>query len=90
MLKPSEDSLMEDMNSMDDDLMSLLNNFPSTMPVPDWYRRSSTVSNGQSSPLAGISGGSTGVEEVPQNASPTPAPARNLNACYWNNMPSIC
>ncbi|KAF3443668.1 hypothetical protein FNV43_RR13358 [Rhamnella rubrinervis] len=93
MYKPSEDPLMEDMNSMDDDLMSLLNNFPSTMPVPDWYRRSSTVCNGQSS-SAGISGGSARVEEVPQNMSPTPAPApkhdQNLDACYWNNMPSIC
>lgn len=85
---------MEDMNSVDDDLMSLLNNFPSTMPVPDWYRRSSTMSNGQSSSSAGISGGNARVEEVPQNVSPKPAPApkhdRNLDACYWNNMPSIC
>ncbi|KAH7533073.1 hypothetical protein FEM48_Zijuj04G0091700 [Ziziphus jujuba var. spinosa] len=92
MLKPSEDPLMEDMNSMDDDLMSLLNNFPTTMPVPDWYPRSNILSHGETS-SAMITGKSGVVGDVTQNPSPTPPSPkhdRNLDACYWNNMPGIC
>ncbi|KAH7533068.1 hypothetical protein FEM48_Zijuj04G0091000 [Ziziphus jujuba var. spinosa] len=88
----SIDPLMEDMNSMDDDLMSLLNNFPTTMPVPDWYPRSNILSHGETS-SAMITGKSGVVGDVTQNPSPTPPSPkhdRNLDACYWNNMPGIC
>ncbi|XP_061350625.1 transcription factor MYB101-like [Gastrolobium bilobum] len=71
-----EDSL-EEMNSMDDDLFSLLNNFPSEMPMPEWYRR------GESQSL--------GLETQP-DTSPDPTDqefAWTLGTC-WNNMPGIC
>lgn len=78
---------MEDMNSMDDDLMSLLNNFPTTMPVPDWYPRSSNLFNGET--LSAVITGNSEVVDVPQNPS-SPKHDSNLDGCYWNNMPGIC
>ncbi|CAL1407034.1 unnamed protein product [Linum trigynum] len=35
----------EEMSSMDDDLLSLLTNFPSSIPLPEWYREHSTIQN---------------------------------------------
>lgn len=72
------DDPLEEMNSMDDDLFSLLNNFPSEMPMPDWYRR------GKSQSL--------GLESQPAASSPGPTSqefAWTLGA-RWNNMPGIC
>ncbi|XP_065875670.1 transcription factor MYB101 [Euphorbia lathyris] len=82
---------MEEMNSMDDDLLSLLDNFPSTTPLPEWYR-TRNVSEGMSS-------GTTEVEaQHQQDDSPIRPPSTHetpnvewgLGSSYWNNMPSIC
>ncbi|OMO83061.1 hypothetical protein CCACVL1_11585 [Corchorus capsularis] len=43
------DESIEETNSMDDDLLSLLNNFPSSMPLPEWYNKTNRPSNGSSS-----------------------------------------
>ncbi|KAJ1389229.1 SANT/Myb domain [Sesbania bispinosa] len=73
------EDLLEEMNSMDDDdLFSLLNNFPSEMPMPGWYRR------GESQSL--------GLETQPDASSPGPTHqdfAWTLETC-WNNTPDIC
>ncbi|XP_014499553.1 transcription factor MYB101-like [Vigna radiata var. radiata] len=50
---------MEEMNSMDDDLFSLLNQFPLETPMPEWYRR------GESQSL--------GLENQPNASPPDPA-----------------
>ncbi|CAK7348979.1 unnamed protein product [Dovyalis caffra] len=39
-MNPIEEAVDQEMNSMDDDLISLLNNFPSSEPLPEWYRQS--------------------------------------------------
>ncbi|XVE91331.1 hypothetical protein REPUB_Repub01dG0000900 [Reevesia pubescens] len=86
-VKPSDESI-EEMNSMDDDLLSLLNNFPSSMPLPEWYVKTTRMSNG-SSPTDGNM-----VLAVEQNVSATPAATTNLDrslgSCCWKNMPGIC
>lgn len=91
-VKQSEEPL-EEMNSMDDDLVSLLTNFPSSMPLPEWYPKTGNTSNGSSS---NVTGGNDGLN-TEQNASPTPVATmagldidRALNSGYWNNMPGIC
>ncbi|XP_062153268.1 transcription factor MYB101 [Alnus glutinosa] len=91
-MKPTEDPL-EEMNSMDDDLLSLLDNFPSAMPAPDWYRGGHEISNGQS-----LSAASNNARlNAQQNASPDPVATAStpelewgLSSCYWKNMPGIC
>jgi len=91
-MKPTEDPL-EEMNSMDDDLLSLLDNFPSAMPAPDWYRGGHEISNGQS-PSAASNNTRLNAQ---QNASPDPVATAStpelewgLGSCYWKNMPGIC
>ncbi|XP_062104668.1 transcription factor MYB101 [Humulus lupulus] len=87
-----------DVNSIDDDLMSLLNNFPAAMPVPDWYGGSGG-GNLSKKEKSSVTSGFTGrVEDdvvVAQDSSPAPPPTtgkreRSLDSCYWNNMPGIC
>ncbi|KAJ1418169.1 SANT/Myb domain [Sesbania bispinosa] len=77
--KPIGEDPLEEMNSMDDDdLFSLLNNFPSEMPMPGWYRRGGSQSLGH--------------ETQPDASSPGPTHqdfAWTLGTC-WNNMPDIC
>ncbi|WCJ37563.1 myb domain protein 101 [Euphorbia peplus] len=91
-MKPSDEP-MEEMNSMDDDLLSLLDNFPSTTPLPEWYR-TKNVSEGMSS---GTIGDGQEVEAQqddsparPASANETPNIEWGLGPSYWNNMPSIC
>lgn len=80
-----------EMSSMDDDLLSLLNNFPSSSPLPDWYLGSKYSSEGSSS-------GSITTKLVvdAQNNMETSKTAGapqldwTLGSCYWNNMPGIC
>ncbi|KAJ6334203.1 hypothetical protein OIU78_011167 [Salix suchowensis] len=43
--KPSEEAVDQELNSMDDDIISLLNNFPSSEPLPEWYRQSRNERN---------------------------------------------
>ncbi|XWS33985.1 hypothetical protein CRYUN_Cryun21dG0000400 [Craigia yunnanensis] len=93
-VKPSDIESIEEMNSMDDDLLSLLNNFPSSMPLPEWYTKTIRMSNGSSS---GMTDGGKMVLDAKQNVSPVaPGPAakanldRALGSCCWKNMPGIC
>ncbi|EEF32712.1 transcription factor MYB101 [Ricinus communis] len=96
-VKPTEDP-MEEMNSMDDDdLLSLLDNFPSSTPLPEWYRRRN-ISNGLSSSPIGDDGRGHEVDE--QDAASQEAQGTTtggtanvewaFGSSYWNNMPSIC
>ncbi|CAA7049542.1 unnamed protein product [Microthlaspi erraticum] len=85
--------------TVDDDdelLMSLLNNFPSPTPLPDWYQ-TAEIQTHEDSYLASPSGvlvgnhqGNSGVE--PQMGPPSSGvdPMASLGSCYWSNMPSIC
>ncbi|XP_027343493.1 transcription factor MYB101-like [Abrus precatorius] len=69
---------LEELNSMDDDLFSLLNHFPSEMPMPEWYRKEESQS--------------LGLETQPDASSPGPTNqefAWTLGTC-WKNMPGIC
>lgn len=76
-----EDALEMEMNSMDDDLMSLLNNFGSEMPMPEWYRKGER----QQQPLE-----DENREEANSSGAHTDQElAWTLGTC-WNNMPSIC
>nr|QIG55695.1 MYB transcription factor [Paeonia suffruticosa] len=84
---------MEEMNPMDDELTSLLETFPSAMPVPEWYRRSDGgrgMLNGQSSSPIDASG----TLDIGQESSSSPAatsamdPGLILGTCW--NLPSIC
>ncbi|XP_022775829.1 transcription factor MYB101 [Durio zibethinus] len=90
MIQPSDES-KEEMNSMDDDLLSLLNSFPSSMPLPEWHIKTTRMSNG-SSP-GGMTDGNTALD-YEQNISPAPAATANLDrafgSCCWKNMPGIC
>ncbi|KAK0589465.1 hypothetical protein LWI29_014683 [Acer saccharum] len=96
-IKRSEEPL-EEMNSMDDDLMSLLNNFPASMPLPDWYQGgSNNISNASSSSTAG--GSNVEIADHQPNVPPTPSPPgvaspevhwSQLDSYSWNNMPRIC
>ncbi|KAK6919356.1 hypothetical protein RJ641_015260 [Dillenia turbinata] len=83
---------LEEMNSMDDDLTSLLQ-FPSNMSVPDWYRPRSNGPIGQSTGVAMTKPTTiAGVDAKPE-ASPSTTIADHewtLGSCCWNNMPSIC
>lgn len=90
-IEPSEDPL--DVSSMDDDLMSLLNNFPTLTPFPDWYpgEGGGEISNIET--YAATSGIARHDVVVPQNASrPTRVSKqdKSFNSFYWNNMPGIC
>ena len=89
-VKLSEESI-EEMNSMDEDLVSLLNNFPSSMPLPEWYTKTTRISNGSSS--GDMTDGNMVLDEQ-QNVSPAPAATGNLDralgSCCWKNMPGIC
>lgn len=83
------------MDDDDDLLMSLLNNFPSTTPLPDWYQTAGieTEDSHLASPsgvLVGSHQGNSGVE--PQMGAPSSGvdPMASLGSCYWSNMPSIC
>lgn len=85
----------EEMHSMDDDLTTLLSNFPLSMPLPEWYPGNSEISDGPSTTMIGCS-----AEDIShqQNAAITPAPTSaaspefqwSMGSYCWNNMPSIC
>ncbi|CAL5391198.1 unnamed protein product [Camellia sinensis] len=89
-----ENDQWEEMFDMDDDLSSLLNNFPMTVPVPYWYDAIGTSSFGQSSNMMD---GYLGLNNLPE-ASPsavattmeTTNPDQTRSLCCWNNMPDIC
>ncbi|GLT80650.1 hypothetical protein SLA2020_520790 [Shorea laevis] len=83
---------MEEMNPMDDDLLSLLNNFPSSMPLPAWYNggsSSTSMSNGSSSGVA-VAGGEAVARGGPEQSGLS-GPELNwtLGSRCWHNMPGI-
>lgn len=97
-VKPSEEPV-EEMHCMDDDLLSLLNNFPSSEPLPEWYYRSRNGSHhhhhhGLSSGGNGDVSGLDEEEDGKLNQATTAGAPQNLewvlgSGC-WNNMPGIC
>lgn len=81
----------EGMASMDDELMNLLDNFPLSVPIPDWNggdgSESPIKNNGTSSAMRGQPAAS---EYNPVAASAGAANQDwNFGSCLWNNMPSI-
>ncbi|CAL0324281.1 unnamed protein product [Lupinus luteus] len=78
-----KEASLEEMDvSWDDDLCSLLNNFPTEMPTPEWY---STGGDNKAEPL--------GRESQPSAPPPAPTVDQELGwnvGTSWNNMPSIC
>ncbi|CAK9158003.1 unnamed protein product [Ilex paraguariensis] len=87
---------LEEMNSMDDDFLSLLDSFPSTVtPVPEWDDKGGSLSNGRLSGM--VTAGVVGINshrEVPRSpvvtAAATPHHEWALGSCCWNNLPGIC
>ncbi|XP_038888678.1 transcription factor MYB101 [Benincasa hispida] len=98
--KRSRTEPLEEMDSMDDDdLMSLLNNFQSGMPVPEWYPGSSDDDLGinmHKGPSLCESNSNPGGDEPRQNVTlpsavvSSPVLEWSLGSSCWNNMPSIC
>ncbi|KAJ7948146.1 MYB-related transcription factor [Quillaja saponaria] len=85
--KPITEDLMDEMiNSMDDDLLSLLTNFPSTMPMPEWYRRGAGQPSGASSDNMGL--GST--QQHASDASTQEHAWAALGPACRKNLPGIC
>ncbi|OIW15711.1 hypothetical protein TanjilG_04246 [Lupinus angustifolius] len=71
-----KDPTLEEIDvSWDDDLCSLLNNFPTEMPTPEWY------SGGDKAESSG--------HQKTQTNTPPPGPTIEPEL-GWNNMPSIC
>ncbi|XP_022930725.1 transcription factor MYB101-like isoform X2 [Cucurbita moschata] len=90
---------LEEMESMvDDDLMSLLSNFQTGMPVPELYPNNSNddlginTHNGLS--LCETNGNRDEDEQRPNvgttSAVASPVLEWSLGSSCWNNMPSIC
>lgn len=97
--KPSEEAADQELNSMDDDFISLLNNFPSSEPLPEWYRQSRNERNSNRMPYSGLNIVEDNRDpDVKEDASLTrasnteavPNRGRALVSCHWNNMPGIC
>ncbi|CAN8315728.1 unnamed protein product [Cochlearia groenlandica] len=95
--KYNETTMAKESADDEDDaiLMSLLNNFPSTTPLPDWYH--ATEMQRENSCLASTSGilienhqGNNMVE--PHKSMPLSGvdPIASSGSCYWGNMPRIC
>lgn len=81
----------EGIASIDDDLMNLLDNFPLSVPIPDW-----NGGDGSESPI--LTNGTNSVIESQPDASEYNLVATstgaanqdwNFGSCLWNNMPSI-
>lgn len=58
-------SMLVESNPVDDDFLSLLDNFPMSVPVPDWCNENETMANGHNSNPAG--GSLIGKENQNQN-----------------------
>ena len=84
---------LEEMNyPIDDDLSSLLNNFPMAVPVPEWYNASATSSHGKSLKMEGNLGINTSLDDLLSPVATTQStsnPKGTMGACHWNNMPNI-
>nr|ABD27774.1 MYB1 [Phelipanche ramosa] len=75
-------------SSADDDLLNLLDNFPLSVPIPNWDEV-----HGNESPM--LSNGTCGVvESQPEAARYNTVTTftnedRNFGSCLWNNMPAF-
>ncbi|KAG8387023.1 hypothetical protein BUALT_Bualt03G0210000 [Buddleja alternifolia] len=78
--------------AMDDDLLNLLDNFPLSVPIPDWDE-----GNGSEAPIL-TNGTNDAIESQPNASQYNPVAAssgttnqdwNNFGSCLWNNMPSI-
>lgn len=84
-MKPTEDPV-EEMNSIDDDLFSLLDNFPEAMPAPDWYGGGRDLSRGKSS---GVASDSMRLD-TQQSASTAPVISTNSTEHEWGGAATLC
>ncbi|XP_058074090.1 transcription factor MYB101-like [Magnolia sinica] len=83
-----ENDRADEINSMEDDLSSLLDIIPAAMPtVPEWYGDGGDMSNEQSDVR-----NDDFTVEMPQFSSSLSAVEQDwsLGSCPWNNMPRIC
>lgn len=79
------------MAPMDDELMNLLDNFPLSVPIPDW-----NGGDGSESPIL-TNGTSSAMQSQPITPEHNPVAASNeapnqdwnFGSCLWNNMPTI-
>ncbi|CAH8361497.1 unnamed protein product [Eruca vesicaria subsp. sativa] len=75
----------------DDILISLLNSFPSTTPLPDWYQTIEIQKEASPSGiLIGNHQGNSRVEPHKLPPSSSLDPMTSLGSCYWGNIPRIC
>ncbi|CAK9161980.1 unnamed protein product, partial [Ilex paraguariensis] len=85
---------LEEMNYVDEYLLNMLDNFPMTVPVPDWDDKSPRMSNEEPWNMDDGNVGINNNREVPHSpvatASAMPDHDWALGSCCWNNLPSIC
>ncbi|CAN7061534.1 unnamed protein product [Brassica rapa subsp. trilocularis] len=75
----------------DDMLKSLLNSFPSTTPLPDWYQTTEILKEASPSGiLIGHHQGNNRVEPHKPPPSSNVDPVASLGSSYWRNIPRIC
>ncbi|XP_068669124.1 transcription factor MYB97-like [Aristolochia californica] len=78
----------EEINPADEDLSTLLDIIPQTIPtVPEWYSDSGEASNGQSTATDDEIG--LEMQHLASSLSVTDQDW-SLGSCTWNNMPGIC
>ncbi|KAK6134725.1 hypothetical protein DH2020_031527 [Rehmannia glutinosa] len=78
-------------NAIDDDLLNLLDNFPLSVPIPNWDEV-----HGSESPILS-NGTNRAIESQPDASEYNPVAASTgavnqdwkFGSCLWNNMPSI-
>lgn len=76
--------------SMDEDLSSLLINFPSAMPEPEWYRGGSNCILTQQSSSNALEDSATGLDICSDGDAPPPTEYDwSLRASCWKNLPGI-
>ncbi|XP_010068043.2 transcription factor MYB101 [Eucalyptus grandis] len=86
--------MIRPLEEVDDDLSSLLMNFPSSaISEPDWFRGAYLTPQSSGPNNGGILiDGPRGPLPLPSQVSTVPATELELNLCTpcWNNMPGIC
>ncbi|KAA8524639.1 hypothetical protein F0562_011062 [Nyssa sinensis] len=80
---------VEEMNSEDDDLSSLLDNFPLMVPVPDWNDGSGNTLNNMNEANAGFDNQQEALRPPVATTLARENHDWTLGACCWNNMPGI-
>lgn len=90
--KHNEATMLKATADDDDDMLkSLLNSFPSTTPLPDWYQTTEILKEASPSGiLIGHHQGNNRVEPHKPPPSSNVDPMASLGSSYWRNIPRIC